>query len=293
MSRLTVSLSAYGGTTLEVALGTLVDAGVSRVQLAVGVRRADHLHVLDRFPLEYSVHSNFPLGTRDGDYCLVTGRCVPSFARMFDFCAARGITRYSFHTGRYRRSVMSPDAAYARFAENLARVADLAMERGIAIAVETMYPTQNDVRWVLDDDAQIRRFLEGDARVGLVADAAHVRIGSTQRTMPEGLFRDLLQHPRLHEVHVSSNDGIHDAHRPLRPDDPGLAACALVPSHVPIVYEGRMNGWSAAAVREHLGLLESALSHDGAAASRSRDSRETATMHASSSRPNQHPRAFL
>jgi sugar phosphate isomerase/epimerase len=100
---------------------------------------------------------------------------------MFDFCAARGISRYSFHTGRYRRSVMSPDAAYARFAENLARVADLAMERGIAIAGETMYPTQNDVRWVLDDDAQIRRFLEGDARVGLVADAAHVRIGSTQR----------------------------------------------------------------------------------------------------------------
>jgi sugar phosphate isomerase/epimerase len=181
MSRLTVSLSAYGGTTLEVALGTLVGAGVSRVQLAVGVRPADHLHVLDRFPLEYSVHSNFALGTRDGDYCLVTGRCAPSFARMFDFCAARGISRYSFHTGRYRRSVMSPDAAYARFAENLARVADLAMERGIAIAVETMYPTQNDVRWVLDDDAQIRRFLEGDARVGLVADAAHVRIGSTQR----------------------------------------------------------------------------------------------------------------
>lgn len=258
--RLAVSLSAYGATTLPNALETLTRAGVTDVQLSVGVRPADHLRCLDAFPLRYSVHSNFPLDAALADYDLVRGRGAPaSFARMLEFCASRGIRSYSFHTGRYRPAEMSPEDAYARFLENLQAVRELADAAGVAIAVETMYPMRGPLRWVLDDEASIRRFLADACGVGLVADAAHVHIGVCQGTMGPTLFDELLAHESLAEVHISANDGVNDHHRPLTEGHATLARVRNAAAHVPVIYEGRMNGWPAERVRAHVGALEAEL----------------------------------
>jgi sugar phosphate isomerase/epimerase len=171
---------------------------------------------------------------------------------MFDFCAKRGIASYSFHTGHYDERATDAESAYDRFVDRLGAVLEAARERGVAIAVETMYPTRNGMRWVLDNETHIRRFLAIDWDVGLVADAAHCHIGVKQRTMSDGLFAELLAHPKLREVHISSNDGVNDIHIPFTSHHPVHAACARVPGDVPIVYEGRMNRWPGEAVRRHV-----------------------------------------
>jgi sugar phosphate isomerase/epimerase len=251
-----VSLSAYGGTDLQTSLNALSEAGVRQVQLSVGVRPDDsNTRVLPQYGFEYMVHSNFPLSSQQYKYDLVSGSTfLDEFKRMFQFCQATGIKTYSFHTGQYASHKVNPKRAYGTFVENLAKVAETAEEHGIGIAVETMYPSASATRWVLDNEADIRSFLAEELPVGIVADCAHIKIGVTRGTMTPELFSDLLAHPSLAEIHISDNDGLKDIHQALSEDSLWFVEALLGRTNrvAPVVYEGRMNGWSSCEVREHL-----------------------------------------
>lgn len=251
-----ISLSAYGATDLATSLNTLHQAGVRKVQLSVGVRPGAHLHVLDEFPFEYMVHSNFPLGKEQFNYDLVSNPgFLESFKQMFAFCESQGLKQYSFHTGQYRN--LPETEAYKRFVENLAKVSNVAKDYGVTTAVETMYPSNSDTRWVLDTENQIRQFLSEDLPVGIVADAAHVFIGITQGVMSPRLMQDLLDSPKLAEIHVSSNDGRRDIHEPVSQLWCQEMLVNRTNRRVPLVYEGRMNHWGVQDVAKHINLVGS------------------------------------
>lgn len=247
-----VSLSAYGATTLENSLNTLQAAGVSKVQLSVGVKPQNHLHILREYPFKYTAHSNFPLDENQANYDLVSNPgFLANFERILEFCANHNIPSYSFHTGKYHNSMSSKDA-YDRFVENLTQVSTAAKGYGINIAVETMYPTNTPVRWVLDNQDEILKFLQTDLSVGIVLDLAHVHIGVVQGTMTPGIVDTLMTHKRLSEVHISTNDGRLDIHQPL-PDT--WTVPMAITTGVPVVYEGRMNGWPPSRVKAHLAQI--------------------------------------
>lgn len=257
-----VSLSAYGGTDLHTSLNALAEAGVRQVQLSVGVRpAADNMQVLQQFGFEYMVHSNFAMNENQYRYDLVSSDTYLSeFERMFQFCNVLGIPSYSFHTGQYDSRYVQPAKAYATFVNNLKQVLELAERYNIKLATETMYPSSNSTRWVLDNEADILRFLAEDLPVGIVADAAHVKIGVTKGTMTKALLRTLLEHSKLAEIHLSDNDGLKDIHQALSmPAEWFLPLIQQYKSKAPLVYEGRMNGWTLAEVREHLASVEEQL----------------------------------
>ncbi len=127
------------------------------------------------------------------------------------------------------RSVHGPrsdalDAASDRFASWLEDVA----ERDLLI--ETMYPG-----YVLGTGAALERAM--DAGLRLAVDIAHLWIQRYHGVLPDRVHRRLLDYDRVEEIHVSTNEGRYDSHRPLHPDVADLGWARERQVDLPVVLE--------------------------------------------------------
>lgn len=101
---------------------------------------------------------------------------------------------------------------------------------------ELMYPG-----YLLGQDAQLLAAMASGLR--LAVDISHLHIQRVRGDLREATLKQLLDYPRIEEVHVSHNLGRADSHLPLCEETPWLAwARERMRGGVPLVFESRMHG---------------------------------------------------
>ncbi|MBO8141603.1 MAG: sugar phosphate isomerase/epimerase [Firmicutes bacterium] len=126
--------------------------------------------------------------------------------RSMDLAAQLGAGLVTVHPGRASFTMENIDQHWAWLVESLRRLAAVAAERGVRLAVENMEPIRKEfINWPTD----VNRLLDevGDPRVGCTYDIAHVAL---ERSAVE-CFQQL---DRVVLVHLSDADGT-ALHRPL------------------------------------------------------------------------------
>lgn len=254
MNELWISLSTYGGVTTRTALDVLWQAGIRRVELAIGVKPTpDTVAVLQHYrqlgmqyrahhAIVWQEHRSFNLADEfDSEY----------FERLTNWLAAMQITAYSVHAGRI--DTTAPEIGIDRFLENLTQLTQLCRARGIRLGVETMYPSLLDrtERYFMQNGAEIEQVLQAIPDVDLVIDLAHLNLWH-DCSIPEKLQVLQSTNDRLLELHISDNDGIRDNHTQISETTWWVPDVAHVPINIPIVLESRMNGQTVEQVHQQV-----------------------------------------
>lgn len=116
---------------------------------------------------------------------------------------------YTAHAGRRSQSSMES------MLDNLRLAADVF---GCPVGVEGMYPATGDP-WLISTWHEYRLLL--DCGLPYALDLSHIHILATHSGRREaGLLQELLSSEQCIELHVSANDGSHDAHQPCRTPPP-------------------------------------------------------------------------
>ena len=189
--------------------------GVStrHIQLCPQTRSALDEEMVDllrqRFPeTRFRLHANLPLSSGRPprlDASTVSAQTWPYYQRLAALSRRLGAPLYSLHAGRRR------NCSLERLKDNLAALSQLFET---PVAVEGMYPTSDDA-FLLSTAEGYRWMLEQGMDYAL--DLSHLHIlAQASGGLDPGLVRALLSSPRCREVHLSSNDGRRDQHRPLR-----------------------------------------------------------------------------
>jgi sugar phosphate isomerase/epimerase len=136
------------------------------------------------------------------------------FGRLAEISQRIDAPAYSLHAGYVHQ------ASRERMRDNVLRVQELFGD--IPVAVEPLYPlSERDRRsgkaeQLLSTWADLEWLMQSELPIAL--DLSHVQIIATAEGRQDDLLRDLLRHPRLLELHVSDNDGRHDAHTQCAPE---------------------------------------------------------------------------
>ncbi|MBI5515015.1 MAG: TIM barrel protein [Deltaproteobacteria bacterium] len=249
---LEVSLSACGGVPLDEALRELVDAGVRRVELAIGPRwtdcSLDALRRARREGVSFAGHHAFPCGGRARPFNLCDRIDVGAHERRMDLLAELGASRYSVHAGAYEPGHEA--AAFERFVEGFGTLTELASARGVSVGIETMYPRRAlGPRYLADDGPSVQALAQALPAVPWVPDLAHVGLWPKQtRAASLASLRAL---PLL-EVHASDNDSVHDSHTAITERTWWLGAEGSLDPRAPRVLETRLFRPDASSVRREL-----------------------------------------
>lgn len=255
MNPLWISLSTYGGVTTREALEVFWAAGISHVELAIGVKPSpDTVDVLRHYQqqgMQYRAHHAF-VWQGQRSFNLAQSFDARYFERLSDWLVAMGITAYSVHAGSFN-SFDERIAAYARFLNHLEQLGQLCRERGIRLGVETMYPAgiNGTSQYFLQDTTEVEQLLRDLPNINLVVDMAHLNIWKKE-TIPQKLQLLGLACDRLLEIHVSDNDGYRDSHTVISDRTWWVPYAKTFPPDVPIVLESRMNRQSSEQVRRQL-----------------------------------------
>jgi hypothetical protein len=168
-------------------------------------------------------------------------------------------THHGFSWSRVRTSVWNPDGSLAVEANSVhppkrGEVDEAAwwrrLERGEFGVLEVMYPP-----YLLSDDASVERALATNAPLAI--DISHLHIMHATGALSAQGLRKVEEYEHIAEVHVSSNDGRADQHRPLHRNSFFLGwAKERRAAGVPIILECYMHRLSHDARRQQLELLE-------------------------------------
>ena len=106
-----LSLSAYGGVSTRQALTVFAEAGVQKVELAIGVKPdADASIAIQGFRqqgMQFRAHHAFVWESRHRPFNLAAPLKIDDFERMADWLAEQEITAYSVHPGHYENDSRS------------------------------------------------------------------------------------------------------------------------------------------------------------------------------------------
>ena len=101
-----LSLSAYGSVSTRQALTVFAEAGVQKVELAIGVKPdADATIAIQGFRqqgMQFRAHHAFVWQSQHRSFNLALPLKMDHFERMADWLAEQAITAYSVHPGHYR-----------------------------------------------------------------------------------------------------------------------------------------------------------------------------------------------
>jgi sugar phosphate isomerase/epimerase len=289
-----LSLSAYGGVSTRQALTVFAEAGVQKVELAIGVKPdADASIAIQAFRqqgMQFRAHHAFVWESQHRPFNLALPMKMDYFERMADWLAEQAITAYSVHPGHYRGG---PETAWQLFLANLEKLDAICKQRRIELAVETMYDSskESEKRYFLDcldSNQEPRRkrtryetapfwFLQTPQGVGnepltaiqalrsampdlkWVLDLSHLNIGWDDRVEERFKVIDCIAN-RLSEIHVSDNDGQRDLHSRITDDTWWIPWLDRLPTDIPIVLETRLNHLPATAIRAEYERVRSVLS---------------------------------
>jgi sugar phosphate isomerase/epimerase len=201
-------------------------------------------------------------------------RSIEYVCDAVEFCHHHGIDQYTFHAG-FRTdpdlSLTFPDTdipAYddslETFCESLEEILDRVDGFDVALAVENnVVEPQNVVDGeplvLLCDPSEITRLYDrlpvGGDRLGILLDTGHLRVSAaTLGFDPDDFVSEAEQF--LSAIHLHTNDGSEDKHRPVEPGDRELHYIEET-TEPTVTIESRFE--SATALREHQTWLRSEL----------------------------------
>lgn len=215
-----VSLGAYGRTSHLLAIGEMLayppeerllgKLSSARVQICPqnhGTFDVDIAQEVRRLlpHIEWRLHANVRV---DRLYRRVDIADLPQQRHYFEALAAvskeLNAPAYSAHAGRRDRASLADVLLNAR------QLADLF---GVPVAIEGHYPTVDD-HWLIDSWDEYRMLFESGIPYAL--DLSHLHILARQTGRYEtALVQEMLNCERCLEVHVSSNNGHADQHKPM------------------------------------------------------------------------------
>lgn len=245
-----VYLSSYCSTnrTVGQAVQDIAALGIGRIELTGGCEFAsyseDELSALRReMGLKFVVHNYFPpqqeefvlnLASEDPH---IRERSLKMVSDALELVDRLGGSLYSVHGGYwFEQSVEKDRQGYfflgkraARsnqaFYENLRQIAETMIPEGMRLAVENAFPAHGHASFsLLSRPKEIFEFLDfcrPYANLGLLLDLGHLNLAATYLGFDKELFLGELvaEHAdKIFELHVSSNDGLCDAHRINSPD---------------------------------------------------------------------------
>lgn len=252
--QLYLSLSAYGGVSTREALTIFWNAGIRYVELAIGPRPdTDSAQAIEDFRQQgmvYRAHHAFVCSARHYPFNLAQPQDWKYFERLADYLASIGVTAYSVHGGNFCKTTERV-LAYTTFVENIHRLHRVCLTRGIALGVETMYPTltNSTVENLLDNASELAQFCQDVPQVKIVVDLAHLNIW---RDKTEILLNEWLGLPpeKLLEIHISDNDGRQDIHSRITANTWWLSQITNFPKGIPLVLESRLNRLPVSVVQQ-------------------------------------------
>ena len=261
-----VSLSAYGGVSTREALTVLWSAGIRHVELAIGpLPDTDAVQAIQDFRQQgmvYRGHHAFIWSASHHPLNLAQPQDWDYFERLTDFLASNDITAYSVHGGSFS-TVSDRVEAYATFLENVHYLHSSCQTRGIALGVETMYPTlpTQRVEYLLDNGSEVAQFCQDAPEIKIVLDLAHLNIWHYQ-SLETKLQWLKLPPEKLLEIHISDNDGRRDIHGRITQKTWWVPHITQFPPGVPIVLESRLNRLPASVMQSEYRAHRDSLSLD-------------------------------
>jgi sugar phosphate isomerase/epimerase len=253
-----LSLSAYGGVSTRQALTAFEQAGIRHVELAIGVRpdedAAIAVHDFAQQGFCFRAHHAFVWQTQHRPFNLAKPIDVSYFQQMMDWLVVQGVTAYSVHPGHFQNA--ERDWAWYRLLGNLEILQSISHERGIELAVETMYamPDELNQHYLLDSLDSVRALRAVMPSLKWVLDLSHLNIGWNDRLEVIDAIAD-----HLLEIHISDNDGRRDLHSRITPQTWWLPWHNRLPAHVPYVLETRLNRQPVAHIRAEYERVRSIL----------------------------------
>jgi sugar phosphate isomerase/epimerase len=265
-----LSLSAYGGASTRRALTVFAEAGVQKVELAIGVKPdADATIAIQAFRekgMQFRAHHAFVWEPQHRPFNLALPLKMDYFERMADWLAQQGILAYSVHPGQYGGDSRSGrldqrEVAWQQFLANLKRFDAICKQRQIELAVETMYASSKESgqRYFLDSLDSIQALRSAMPDLNWVLDLSHLNIGWDDRIEERLKVVDCIA-DRLSEIHISDNDGQRDLHSQITDKTWWIPWRDRLPTGIPIVLETRLNHLSATAIRAEYERVRSVFS---------------------------------
>ena len=254
-----LSLSAYGSVSTRQALTVFAEAGVQKVELAIGVKPdADAsiaIQTSRQQGMQFRAHHAFVWQSQHRPFNLALPLKMDHFERMADWLAEQAITAYSVHPGHYRGDSRSgrlrqPEAAWQLFLANLEKLDAIFKQRQIELAVETMYDSSKESgqRYFLDSLDSIKALRSTMPDLKWVLDLSHLNIGWDDRIEERLKVIDCIA-DRLSEIHISDNDGQRDLHARITDKTWWIPWRDRLPKGIPLVLETRLNHLPATAIR--------------------------------------------
>lgn len=212
------------------------------IELAIGPRPIDDFMAWwrmegSRYMMQFRGHDAMPIG----DGCTLRPEAPDGLERIAERLQAMGVRHYSMHPPD-KKTLPTLDSLREWYLDKR----QIFRAAGINFALETMYfnPNRPHNLVAMED---VHDFARWSARFNvvspLVLDLAHVRINVAAGKWPNPLAVGMMtaESPWM-EIHVSSNNGRLDQHRPYDPkrDNDIGAWLQRLPKHIPRISEGRV-----------------------------------------------------
>lgn len=239
----TTSTNGKGADIIESIRG-LVGQGVDQIELAIGPRPVDDFMswwsssgLIYTRVVQFRGHDAMPIG--DGH--TMRPEATDGLERIADRLHAMGVRHYSMHPPD-KKVLPTLDSLFDWYLDKR----QIFKDAGILFALETMYFNPNRPHNLVGLE-DVYEFAHQTARLNIVSplvlDLAHIRINVQWGKWPNPLNVEMMmaESPWM-EIHVSSNNGRLDQHRPYDPqrDEDIEAWLQRLSPHIPRISEGRI-----------------------------------------------------
>jgi sugar phosphate isomerase/epimerase len=233
------STSCLRGHSYTETLEEYERAGIEAVELGYCPDESLVLEeVVDEYPFDLIAHNYFRpvpnefiinLSSTDDE---ILRRSISYVREGIEFCSRHGIDRYTFHSGfrvdpdenlRFEaKEAPSASSCMETFVDSLERILPYAEERGVSVAVEnnvvgSKHVVGGEPAVLLADTEEFEEFLER-VDVDVLLDVGHLKVASETLGFDRESFLELVG-PHVSNVHLHTNDGNGDDHRPVEPGD--------------------------------------------------------------------------
>ena len=281
MTTVFVSTTCLASRDYRDTIAAYDSAGFERVELGYCPDPVDVQSVVETSPFEFVAHNYcfppedpFVLNLASPDP-VIRRRSIEYVEEAVAFCDANGIDQYTFHAG-FRSdpdlSLTFPDTfsqsyvtAFNHFCESLSQILDTVGGTEVRLGVENNVVAPENVvdgepvtlLCRPDEIEQMYDHLGTDSdQLGLLLDTGHLSVSAeTLDFEPEQFVEAALS--RTVGLHLHTNDGASDQHRPVSPGSEVLETCRRF-SDVPVTTEATFEDVDR--LVRHVSMLESVFS---------------------------------
>lgn len=252
-----ISSAGVNSSSIEDSVNKLAGIGIRNIELSGGTSYSDNIlkklkGLKKEFSLNLLIHNYFPPSKEDFVLNIASNnnatrlKSIDFVKRSVDLAQNLGIDCYTLHPG-YARELrpaqksdyfildhslnINPELASANMFESLSEIREYAIEKGVRVGLENLFPIYNAPDCsLLCIPADIIRFLDyfdKDDNIGFLLDFGHLSLSANYFGFNKEEFLETLSKEYQHkilEIHLSGNDGKKDEHSLLAPDSWQLSA---------------------------------------------------------------------